>query len=442
MHRTRVASPKIFTALIAAVSVAGVTLAAQTAAPSGGSASTVPRAADGHPDISGIWEHNSATPLERPDELADRATLTDDEVAQLKAKAAELFSGDGDAGFGDTIFLAALRNVLGKEKGFKSRDVGTGDYNSFWVVGRWFERRTSLITDPPNGKLPPMTADAKARQAAAAEHRKAHPFDGPEDIAIGERCITGSVPMLGAGYNNYYQIVQAPTHVAVNMEMRHDTRMIPITNRAHLPSSVHLWLGDPVGRWEGDTFVVDLANFRSDSPVGRGGGTERVRLVHAARVEQRRQREAAPDRAVQPRRPRHAEVRGHRRRLSELDQTVDRRPVHEEHQGSDLRVRLPRGERGDVRHAQRHARSGEERSGESCQDHEPFPLADRARLRFAGRRDGESEMPAAAQTGTTKRRRKAKNTVPTPSRRARRCCPTPSAAGVESADPFSQRVWR
>ena len=265
-------------ALSAAISLAGATLAAQTAAQNS-KASTPPRLADGHPDLSGIWEHNAATPLERPDEIADRATLTDNEVAQLKAKAAELFSGDGDAGFGDTIYVSALRNILGKEKGFKSRDVGTGDYNSFWVVGRWFERRTSLITDPATGKLPPLTADAQKRQAAAAEHRKAHPFDGPEDIAIGERCITGSVPMLGAGYNNYYQIVQSPTHVAVNMEMRHDSRMIPITNRPHLPGSVHLWLGDPIGRWDGDTFVVDSTNFRTDSPVGRGGASEKMHLV-------------------------------------------------------------------------------------------------------------------------------------------------------------------
>ena len=264
-------------ALIAAISLAGATLAAQPAAQN--SKASTPRLADGHPDLSGIWEHNAATPLERPDEIADRATLTDNEVAQLKAKAAELFSGDGDAGFGDTIYVSALRNILGKEKGFKSRDVGTGDYNSFWVVGRWFERRTSLITDPATGKLPPLTADAQKRQAAAAEHRKAHPFDGPEDIAIGERCITGSVPMLGAGYNNYYQIVQSPTHVAVNMEMRHDSRMIPITNRPHLPSSVHLWLGDPIGRWDGDTFVVDSTNFRTDSPVGRGGASEKMHLV-------------------------------------------------------------------------------------------------------------------------------------------------------------------
>jgi hypothetical protein len=272
------ASLRTFIALITAVALAGITLAAQTAAENGKASMTL-RGPDGHPDLSGIWEHNAATPLERPDELAGRATLTDNELAQIQAKAAELFSGDGDAGFGDTIYLAALRNVLGKEKGFKSRDVGTGDYNSFWVVGRWFEHRTSLITDPPTGKLPALTVDAQKRQAAAAEHRKAHPFDGPEDIAIGERCITGSVPMLGAGYNNYYQIVQSPTHVAVNMEMRHDSRMIPITDRPHLPNGVHLWLGDPIGRWDGDTFVVDSTNFRNDSPVGRGGASEKLHLI-------------------------------------------------------------------------------------------------------------------------------------------------------------------
>src|SRR5262249_14796795 len=115
---------------------------------------------------------NAATPLERPDELADRATLTDAEVAQLKAKAAELFSGDGDAGFGDTIFLAALRNILGKENGFKSRDVGTGDYNSFWVVGRWFEHRTSLITDPPSGKLPPTRRHGRPRRLNTARRTR------------------------------------------------------------------------------------------------------------------------------------------------------------------------------------------------------------------------------------------------------------------------------
>ena len=281
MHRRALVILSVFVALIG-VSLAGVTLVGQTTARSTRDtqkAWTPPRGPDGHADLSGVWAHNAATPLERPAELADRPLLTDDELAQLQQTAAELFNGSGDAGFGDSVYLAALRNVLGKEKGFKSRDAATGDYNSFWVVDRWFDKRTSLIVDPPDGRLPQLTVDAQKRRAAAAEHRRSHPFDGPEDIALGERCITGSVPMLGAGYNNYYQIVQSPTNVAINMEMRHDARMIPLDNRAHLPRSVHLWLGDPVGRWEGDTLVVDTTNFRNDSPITPGNATENAHLV-------------------------------------------------------------------------------------------------------------------------------------------------------------------
>ncbi len=281
VHQRRLLLCSVSAACLA-VFVMRIDLAGQNTAPATPKiekASAVPRASDGHPDLSGIWEHNAATPLERPDELAGRAVLTDDEVIALKQKAMELFNGDGDAAFGDSVYLAALRNVLGKEKGFKSRDASTGDYNSFWVVGRWFENRTSLITDPPDGKLPQLTAEARDRRAAAAERRRLHPYNGPEDIALGERCITGSVPMLGAGYNNYYQIVQTPATVAINMEMRHDTRTIPVVNRSHLPKSVHLWLGDPIGRWEGETFVVDTTNFRNDSPIALGGASENTHLV-------------------------------------------------------------------------------------------------------------------------------------------------------------------
>jgi hypothetical protein len=262
--------------------LAAVTITGQGPSPTTKSqnAWTPARGPDGHVDLSGVWAHNAATPLERPTELAGRAALTDGELAAMQQKAGELFGGDGDAAFGDSVYLAVLRNVLGKEKGFSSRDVGTGDYNAFWVVDRWFEKRTSLIADPADGRLPPLTADAQTRRAAAAEHRKLHPFDGPEDIALGERCITGSVPMLGAGYNNYYQIVQSPTQVAINMEMRHDTRMIPVETREHLPHNVHLWLGDSIGRWDGDTFVVDTTNFRSDSPIGAGGGaSEKTHVI-------------------------------------------------------------------------------------------------------------------------------------------------------------------
>ena len=363
MNSNRLANLRLVVALVGAVAVAGATLAAQTAAPTSSRGWTAPRAPDGHPDISGVWEHNAATPLERPDELAGRATLTDQELKDIQETAAKLFDGNGDAAFGDAIYIAALHNVLGKEKGFKSRDSGTGDYNSFWIVGRWFENRTSLITVPSGGKLPATTAGAQKRQGEIAERRKAHPFDGPEDIALGERCITGNVPMIGAGYNNYYQIAQSPTAVAVNMEMRHDSRMVPISNRAHLPSNVHLWLGDPIGKWEGDTFVVDTTNFRQDATV-RGGNSEKLHMIEKfSRVGPRRQqREASHDREVQPCRSGRPEVRSHNERSGDLGAAVDGGALHEAVQGSGLRIRVSRGQRSHVWHPRRHARAGKERA--------------------------------------------------------------------------------
>jgi hypothetical protein len=238
---------------------------------------TAPRTADGHPDISGIWSHNSATPLERPKELADRKFLTEDEVAALKKAGSELFNGDTDAAFGDSVFLAALRSVKQGKKEFTSTDT-TGNYNHFWLVDREFDNRTSLVVDPPDGRIPALTPAAEQRKAAEAEHRKLHPFDGPEDLNLSLRCISGSVPMLGAGYNNYYQIVQGAGYVAVDMEMRHDIRMIPTDGRPHMSPNVGQWLGDPRGRWEGDTLVVDSTNFlrRSDFRVA---GDENMHLT-------------------------------------------------------------------------------------------------------------------------------------------------------------------
>ena len=235
---------------------------------------TPPRGADGHADLSGVWSHNAATPFERPKELEGREFLTAQEVENLKSNAAELFNGDTDAAFGDSVFLAALR----KNDKFKSTDT-TGNYNHFWLVDREFDNRTSLITDPKDGRLPPLTEREKQRRAAAAERRRLHPYDGPEDINVSLRCITGSVPMMGAGYNNYYQIVQTPAYVAINMEMRHDTRMIPIGEGPHLASTVHQWLGDPHGHWEGDTLVVESTNFRGESGGGPGGLSASGRLT-------------------------------------------------------------------------------------------------------------------------------------------------------------------
>jgi hypothetical protein len=223
---------------------------------------TAPRTADGQPDLQGVWANNNATPLERPKELAGRALLTDEEVAALKKKEAELFaSGDSDAAFGDQVFSTVLANVNGTKSGFKSTDGGTGDYSSVWLPRRDWDRRTSLITDPSDGRLPPITAAAQKRQAATAARRGLLPA-GPEDRSLSERCITFGAPRLGAAYQSYFQVLQSAKQVVILMETIHDARVVPIDGSPHLPSSIRNYLGDPRGHWEGDTLVVDTTNYK------------------------------------------------------------------------------------------------------------------------------------------------------------------------------------
>src|SRR5216683_1951501 len=208
---------------------------------------TPPRTVDGQPDLQGVWANNNATPLERPKELAGRAFLTEQEVAALKKKADELFSGESDAAFGDTVFLSALANVQGTKSGFKSTDGETGDYSSVWTVERDWDNRTSLITDPSDGRLPAMTKQAEQKQLSVAAARKGPP-SGPEDRSLSERCITFGSPRLGAGYNSYFHIVQSGKTVAILMETIHDVRLIPLDGSPHLASNIRTWLGDPRGR--------------------------------------------------------------------------------------------------------------------------------------------------------------------------------------------------
>jgi len=225
---------------------------------------TPPRTSDGHPDLQGFWVNNIATPLERPKELATRPTLTDAEVAAMRHKAQELFSGNGDAAFGDTVFMTVWANLQGIKSGFKSTDGETGDYSSVWTVEREWENRTSLITDPPDGRLPAMTPEAqKRREIASAATRR--PAAGPEDRSLSERCLTYGSPQLTAGYQSYYQIVQAPDSVVLMTEMIHDARVVPLNGNPHAPSSIHQWLGDSRGHWEGDTLVIDTTNYKTRS---------------------------------------------------------------------------------------------------------------------------------------------------------------------------------
>jgi hypothetical protein len=240
-----------------------------------GSASyKVPRTPDGHPDLQGVWSNNSVTPLQRPKQWADKKFLTDQELADLKRATAEVIEGGGDAVFGDGLVLAALDKI----KNPISYDPGTGNYNHFWMVERDVEdRRTSLIVDPPTGVLPPITDAARQRQDEQTRQREQSPSDNPEDRPLGERCVNFGVPKMGAGYNSYYQIVQTPGHVVFMSEMAHDARIIPVDSRPHVNKNVRLWNGDPRGRWEGDTFVVESTNFSTKSEFR--GSRENLHLV-------------------------------------------------------------------------------------------------------------------------------------------------------------------
>lgn len=226
----------------------------------------------GQPDLQGNWVNKNATPLERPKQLEGRASLTDAEVAELKARAQRIFAGgNSDAANGDAVFLAALANV----DVYKSENA-TG-HTLF--LDREFDNHTSLIVDPSNGKLPPYTAEGEKRRAAGARATNLRFAPGsPEDMTPFQRCITFGVPMPRPGpFNSYYQIVQAPGYVVIVMEAIHDARIVPLDGRPHLPQNIRTWNGDSIGHWEGKTLVVDTTNF---SPKDNFmGSAENLHLV-------------------------------------------------------------------------------------------------------------------------------------------------------------------
>ena len=221
---------------------------------------TAPRTPDGQPDLQGIWTNVVVTPLERPTALAGRDALTDDEVAQLQDRIAQ-------------------RQI---DRAPREGDPGT--YNRFWVPPGKVSKQTSLIVDPPDGRIPPLTpqgqkrADANIESGQGGETRShLRGTDGPEHRTVWERCLTRFLPRLPGGYNNNFQILQTPEYVVILMEMVHEPRIIPLDGRPHVEPSVRPWLGDPRGRWEGDTLVVDTTNF-SHKTNFRGSG-EGLHLV-------------------------------------------------------------------------------------------------------------------------------------------------------------------
>ena len=219
---------------------------------------TPPRTPDGRPDLQGTWLSNTATPVERPAALAGKPLLTDEELARIKARAAEIFgNGGSDFASGDAVFLAALGN------GPETFKTPTATHGSIEMIERAFDHHTSLVTDPPDGRIPPLTAEGARRRATiGAQLRRP---DGPEDFDSAFRCIAWETPRLGGRYGEgdlgYYQIVQTRDYVVLFMETGHEARMIPLDGRPHLPAGVGQWNGDSRGHWEGDTLVVDTTNF-------------------------------------------------------------------------------------------------------------------------------------------------------------------------------------
>ena len=227
----------VFLVLIALASPAPASAQAQPPSSDGAS---VPRTPDGRPDLQGAWDFSSLTPLQRPAELAGREFLTDEDVSALEARAATRLDR-------------------------APRPGDPGSYNRFWfadgttVVGT---RRTSLIVDPPDGRLPSYTPVGRARMAAREEARRRS--GGPEDRDVDERCLLGfnsGPPMLPGAYNNFVQLFQTPGHVAILNEMVNDARLVPLDDRPSLSADVRQWRGDSRGRWEGDTLIVETGNF-------------------------------------------------------------------------------------------------------------------------------------------------------------------------------------
>ena len=225
---------------------------------------TVPRLPDGRPDLGGFWSNNTVIPLERPESFAGREFLTDDEAKTLERNSRE--------------------RTRASDLQASQRPNEVGDYNAvFKEDSRWAmaNKRTSIITDPKDGRMPPLTPEAQKKFEADQAYHKKHPHDGPEDMTTIERCITwitSGPPMLPSFYNNNYQIVQTHDHLLILAEMIHDVRIIPLDERPH--EDIRQWMGDSRGHWEGDALVVETTNFNGkrgwfSAPMVEGGGGRR-----------------------------------------------------------------------------------------------------------------------------------------------------------------------
>ena len=201
---------------------------------------TPPRTAWGDPDLQGKWSYATITPLERPTEQSGKDTLSAAEVASVNEEA---------------------RTSADRRDGTAEADLERA-YNAYWYDRGKSIGRTSLIVDPADGRLPPLTERGRARRAAQAAQQAGHEYDSAEERPLQERCITyHGVPPLPSGYNNTYQIFQTPGHVAILDENIHDVRDIPLDGRPHLGRGLRQWNGNSIGHWENNTLVIETTNY-------------------------------------------------------------------------------------------------------------------------------------------------------------------------------------
>ena len=227
-----------------------------------------PRTPWGDPDLQGTWTNVTATPLERPRDLAGQPVLTEEERADRFHQFTQETSTDAAPPAGST-----------------------GSHNEYWRERGVLLERTSLLVDPPDGRLPPLTPEARATRVRLSAARRTGPADGPESRDLFERCVTRGLPgtMMGNFYNHNYEILQTPDHVVIVAEMIHDARIVPLDGRPHVDRRIGQWPGDSRGRWEDDTLVVETTNLRAvdRTTISRGLGVITLGTSTAARVVER-----------------------------------------------------------------------------------------------------------------------------------------------------------
>jgi hypothetical protein len=257
MTRSRRTSAAIMTLVMAGVVGHAIRAAGQEPARREATARPVstyvpPRTADGHPDLEGIWTNGTLTPFERPAELAGKAFLTEAEAAEIERRAVDRRANRSSARPGDV----GSDNEAFVDSGYKLAST----------------RQTSLVVDPPDGRVPFLPETERRRQFNLTS------VDSYETMSPWDRCITrGATGLFPAGYNNGYQIFQTRTHVVVLAEMIHEARIIPLDGRPHIPSSLGQWSGDSRGRWDGNTLVVDTTNFHDRGWFSTHAGSGRLR---------------------------------------------------------------------------------------------------------------------------------------------------------------------